>query len=125
MKRGIHMNEEFEQILRSLQYAKKYIFNCFNYTQNVLENTSESDALTDSEKNEIRKITGLPIWKGWTLTMNEFGKKFYSMMDKKVNEGYVCLSFVFFGIERKNWIGVFLASVFLILHFVHFAVKFL
>lgn len=63
------MHEESKQILRSLQYAKKYIIHCFNYTPKVLEKTSESIALTNTEKNEILKITSLPIWNGWTLTL--------------------------------------------------------
>lgn len=69
MKRGIYMNEEFKQILRSLQYAKKYIYHCFKCTPTVLKKTSESIALTDIDKNEIRKIPRLPIWEGWTLTI--------------------------------------------------------
>lgn len=39
------MNEEFKQILRSLQYAKKYIYHCFKCTPTVLKKTSESIAV--------------------------------------------------------------------------------
>lgn len=63
------MNEIFKSILKSLQLAKKYIFHCFVETKNVLDNTNKSDALNDSDKNEIKNIIDSPIWRGWTLSI--------------------------------------------------------
>ena len=62
------MNEMYKQILRSIQYAKKYIIHCFANTSAIVDYT-ESQVLNKSEKSAIKQGDGSFLWNGYTLTI--------------------------------------------------------